>query len=486
MAAAIVACNKETAIQTADQSAEKTDGIMITATLAPKEDATKAIAVSGSTLKTTRVKNETLAILYGNKKSATATIKSVNGNTGAATISFTVDAGTANNTACTIIYPADAAKADKSGVKDAKDYLAAQNGALSAKLDVRVGAGTIQTTTPGLKVTTQPTPQYAIFKFTTKNSAGTNISVSKLSVYIEGNEYVITPASATNTLTVALPPVSSKQVSFMATVGSEIYSCAKSVTFAAAKYYQSNLKMVAGGMFSVSAGKQVHFAKGNLTVSNDKFAFLENSWTYNTAAQTDNKVNKVNGSQHFNWGVVFKSASSGESAVVDAITTDLGAGWRGLSKAEWRYLLGYDNGAIAEGSKRTVQWHHYAKIKGASIGTDDKRYLLIFPDAFKESEWTSAMGTKPTNFDNTTDNDIAYTVANFTAMQNAGIVILPAAGYRDGSSWYNVGINGNYWSSTAYLTSYAYYLHFYSSDVRVSYVTKSNSYFSVRLVQNVE
>ena len=496
MAAAIVACNKETAIQTAEQSAEKTGGIKITATLAPKGDVTKAIAENESKLKTTWTVDETLAILYevsGTKYVADATITNVDGDTGAATISFTVEAGTPNNTSCTLVYPLAAAKDDHSGVKEASEYLATQNGTLAANLDVRVGSGTIQTSTPGLTVSTQPAPQYAIFKFTTK-SGETEISVNRLSVFIDGNEYVITPASAASTLTVALPPVTGSTVGFTAT-GSDnkIYSCAKSsVTFVAEKYYQSVLKMkedVLGGAFSVSTTKKVRFSKGNLTYSSGTWYFLANSWEYNTNAATDNKVGKVDGSQHFNWGTVFQSGTSGESAVISDITTALGSGWSALSLAEWRYLLGYDgNNGGTQSSKRTVQWHYYAMITStASIGTGNKRYLLIFPDDFQESYWNeSSMGTKPTSgFDGTSESSAAYTESNFTAMQAAGIVILPAAGYRIDSSWNNVGNGGIYWSSTSYSTSGAYYLFFGSSSVYVSYNSKTYCYFPVRLVQNI-
>ena len=151
------------------------------------------------------------------KKVADATITAVDGD-GAATISFTVADGTPNDTPCTLVYPKSAAKDDNSGVKDAATLLAAQDGTLNANLDVRVGEGTIQTTTPGLTVTTQPEAQFAIFKFTTKNSdASDDISVSALTVTIGAQAYVITPASATSTLYAALPEVSSQTVSFSAT-----------------------------------------------------------------------------------------------------------------------------------------------------------------------------------------------------------------------------------------------------------------------------
>ena len=49
---------------------------------------------------------------------------------------------------------------------------------------------------------------------------------------------------------------------------------------------------------------------------------------------------------------------------------------------------------------------------------------------------------------------------------NGNSIFLPAAGYCYGSSRYNVGEYGYYWSSTPYEsnTYYAYYLYFLSGD----------------------
>ena len=249
----LAACNKvETDITPVEQlSDSKIEGITITATLAPKTAVTKAVADNGDNkITVTWAENEHIAILYDKDGAqvADATITAVDGTTGAATISFTVVSGTADNTACTLVYPYSAAKDDKSGVKDAATLLSAQDGTLNANLDVRVGAGTIRTTTPGLDVTTQPEAQFAIFKFTVKNAdASATIDVKPLIITIGTQDYVITPASATSTLYVALPAVSSQTVSFSATGSdSKTYTCSKDgVTFAAAKYYQSTLKMTA-------------------------------------------------------------------------------------------------------------------------------------------------------------------------------------------------------------------------------------------------
>ena len=203
----------------------------------------------------TWAENEHIAILYDKDGAqvADATITAVDGS-GAATITFTVEAGTPDNTACTLVYPYSAAKDDKSGVKDAATLLSAQDGTLNANLDVRVGAGTIRTTTPGLDVTTQPEAQFAIFKFTVKNAdASATIDVKPLIITIGTQDYVITPASATSTLYAALPAVSGQTVSFSATSSdSKTYTCSKDgVTFAAGKYYQSTLKMTAAPVYTL-------------------------------------------------------------------------------------------------------------------------------------------------------------------------------------------------------------------------------------------
>ena len=245
---ALAACNKvETEITPVEQPSDS-KGITITATLAPKTADTKAVADGGDKITVTWAENEHIAILYDKDGAqvADATITAVDGTTGAATISFTVVSGTADNTACTLVYPYSAAKDDKSGVKDAATLLSAQDGTLNANLDVRVGAGTIRTTTPSLTVTTQPAAQFAIFKFTVKNAdASATIDVKPLTITIGTQNYVITPASATSSLYAALPAVSGQTVSFSATGSdSKTYTCSKDgVTFAAAKYYQSTLKM---------------------------------------------------------------------------------------------------------------------------------------------------------------------------------------------------------------------------------------------------
>ena len=298
MALALVACNKvETENNPVEQPSDsKAEGITITATLAPKTADTKAVTESGDRITVTWAKNEHIAILYevnGTKYAADATITDVDGS-GTATISFTVDASTPDNTACTLVYPASAAKDDHSGVKDAAMLLAKQNGTLNANLDVRVGAGKIQVTTPSLNVTTQPKARFAIFKFTVKNSdASSTIAVRPLVVTIDMQAYVIAPSTATSTLYAALPATGGTVNFFAKGSDNNTYGCVKSgVVFSAGYFYQSVLKLepdALPGVFSVSATKKVKFSRGNLqaTCYNQ---YQPNAWSWCIAANQFSRI----------------------------------------------------------------------------------------------------------------------------------------------------------------------------------------------------
>ena len=236
------------------QPTQAADGITITAQLAPKSgnDATRALVEHSSYIEAKWAVDEHLAILYevsGTKYAADARITAVDGSTGAATIEFTVEAGTADETPCTLVYPYSAANDEHSGLKALGALLGAQDGKLIARpnLDIRVGAGTIQTTTPGLSVEIQPEAQNAIFQFTIKDASNLeNINVTRLTITTGAQDFVITPAEgAKSTFFAALPALTEQAVSFVAkgSNGHTYYAANPEVTFTAGKYYQSTIKM---------------------------------------------------------------------------------------------------------------------------------------------------------------------------------------------------------------------------------------------------
>ena len=247
MLLAFVACNKvETEITPVEQPSDS-KGITITATLAPKTAVTKAVADNGDNkITVTWAEHEHIAILYtvgSTKKVADAEITAVDGS-GAATITFTVDGGTTNDTPCTLVYPLSAAKDDHTGVKDAATLLAAQDGTLNANLDVRVGEGTIQTTTPGLTVTTQPAAQFAIFKFTL---SGPSIDATHPLVIKDNASNTtittVTPASTATSVYVAMPAAASKAYKFVVITADNKYIKSGTATIEAGKYYRTPLTL---------------------------------------------------------------------------------------------------------------------------------------------------------------------------------------------------------------------------------------------------
>ena len=459
----------------------KGEGITITAKLAPKSDgaATRAVADNGDNkITVTWAVDEQIAILYtvGNeKKVADATITAVDGS-GAATISFSVADGPPDNTTCTLVYPASAAKDDNTGVKDAATLLAAQNGTLSANLDVRVGEGTIQTTTHGLTVSTQPAAQFAIFKFTTQNGSA-DINVSALTITIGEQAYVITPSDATNTLYAALPEVSNQTVSFTATGSdSKTYAFSKNnVSFTKGKFYQSTLQMAkqaAGalsGQFTVgmdgNTPRKVYFSQGNLQYDGTNWKFAEHQYDVLGADGT-----KANGTATklpmdlFTWGNIDSPAYNGTTYYTAYANLNgtydwgsrMGEGWYTLSKDEWVYLFNTRtvNGGTGNGKSYTLD----QSVEG-------KMGVVLYPDDYTGDE---------------------YSGSDWSTFESAGCVFLPAAGYRDGTSVTCVGSNGYYWSSTVYSPGRAYYVYFTSGYVDPAYNYIMYDGFSVRLVRPVQ
>ena len=315
------------------QQPQKAEGITITAQLAPKTNGatTRAVSEGGDRIVAEWAVDEHIAVLYtkdGNQM-ADATITAVDGTTGVATITFTVEAGTPDNTPCTLVYPLSAAKDDHTGVKDAATLLAAQDGTLSANLDVRVGEGTIQTTTPGLTVTTQPAAQYSIFKFTLQDLSTAAKSATEFKVS-DGSGNVmttVTPGSASGELYVALPVMAAGTYWFNATIDSKPYIAKATTTAAtvAGKYYQTTVKMATLG--------DVIKADGKFYAAGTEGAVAMIAYLGNGSNCTNGLAFQLNASpEQMNWSDACTYSS------YPSITGNPGT-WRLPSKADWQNMF---------------------------------------------------------------------------------------------------------------------------------------------------
>jgi hypothetical protein len=104
-------------------------------------------------------------------------------------------------------------------------------------------------------------------------------------------------------------------------------------------------------------------------------------------------------------------------------------------------------------------------------------YVLL-PDDFTLPDGLS-WSYQTNNWDTNT-----YDAQTWITMEATGAVFLPAAGYRYGSSVYDVGSAGDYWSASCDLQNYAGGMRFDSdgADLGIDYRYLG---FSVRLVQDL-
>ena len=252
------------------------------------------------------------------------------------------------------------------------------------------------------------------------------------------------------------------------------------------------------GTFSVSADKQVTFSKGNLqyTQSTNTWSFAENQWDY---IGTDNvtggdvtsdpkygdskegtaladKVDLFGWSTNATYFGVSTAQSSNDysGSFVDWGTNQIGSDapntWRTLTSNEWEYLL--NNRPNASSLKGVAQ------VNGVNG-------LIFLPD-----NWTCPAGvTFKSGFHSSYGVDYyaayqTFTAAEWSKLESAGAVFLPASGYRGGSNVKYVQYYGSYWSATENGSYGAYYLDF--SSVK-AYMDLNSHYLglSVRLVKDL-
>ena len=227
------------------------------------------------------------------------------------------------------------------------------------------------------------------------------------------------------------------------------------------------------GVFSVSDGKQVYFSKGNLRYASSKWSFFDNQYDYYTSYSAD-AWDKFGWSTSATTYGMSTSSSNGDYSgdFVDWGAT-MGAGWRTLTSDEWAYLLKTRSASTVNGTENG----RYAKAKVNDVGG-----VILFPDTYTHPDGVAA----PTGV-NATDEygweGNSYTAADWTKMESAGCVFLPAAGCRYGSEMIGLGSYGYYGSATPDGADYAYRVKFNSGSLEPANSINRCLGCSVRLVQ---
>ena len=236
------------------------------------------------------------------------------------------------------------------------------------------------------------------------------------------------------------------------------------------------------GKFTINAeDKQVYFSKGNLQAYCTKiegdwktpekwtWKFADNQWDYvgdavaNTTINGYCSVSEPGTVDLFRWstesyklGIHNTLRNDYTGTFVDwgsdeNVQKGIGKGWRTLTggnDGEWNYLL----------NTRSVTYR-YCKATVKSVTG-----LVIFPDGYSHPLKGSDINSPNTANAAYTTN--SWSENEWTLMEAAGAVFLPAAGYNYGSVQ-NVGTNGYYWSSTKSPSNsnYAYAMYFNTNGV---------------------
>ena len=189
---------------------------------------------------------------------------------------------------------------------------------------------------------------------------------------------------------------------------------------------------------------------------NNKYPYMI-STTYSDYGNGNNNISGTN----YDWGVYNEIYNSKTQ------TTDAPGTWRTLTDDEWNYLINI---------RTTSSGIRYAKATVNGVAG-----LILVPDSWS----TSTYNLNSTNTTGASYTTNVITSAQWTTLEDAGCVFLPAAGYRNGTSVRYVGSYGYYWSAMYDNSYYAYNLGFYSGHVYTNDYCRRYYGLSVRLVKNV-
>ncbi|MCR5424325.1 MAG: hypothetical protein K6E93_06155 [Bacteroidales bacterium] len=265
-------------------------------------------------------------------------------------------------------------------------------------------------------------------------------------------------------------------------------------------------------LFSVAEGHQVMFSPGNLQyctsgshataegTAEGTFRFAEHQYDY--LGQANAAVSDTNKGwmDLFCWGGSGWHVSpcslkdgdydieslTGDEAFADwgvynAIGDGMPGQWRTLTRDEWDYLVNRRAASTVDGTDSA----RYAEATVCGVAG-----LVILPDLFVRPANLAPMVNINSNNFAISFSDNTYTAEQWTLMEDAGAVFLPAAGFRGGTWLSTIGEGGSYWASTCNANRQAYALLFIDGLVNASAectYDKDRGYGrSVRLVRDID
>ena len=233
--------------------------------------------------------------------------------------------------------------------------------------------------------------------------------------------------------------------------------------------------------FSVSSTKKVMFSSGNLQYHpfNKKWRFAPSQLDYIGGANSKISSTYNGWIDLFGWGTGDNSTNSScdvsnYQSFVDWGTNQIGSDahntWRTLTKDEWDYLLN-----TRPNAKQLLGIAQVDGVNGLILLPDN--WMCLTGITFKSGCHSSYGSQYYANYQ-------TFTVDQWSTLEAAGAVFLPAAGSRLCDGDVGFGWDGRYWSSTPNYSNFACCLYFNSSEVSMVFTNRDLG-ISVRLVQNL-
>ena len=281
-------------------------------------------------------------------------------------------------------------------------------------------------------------------------------------------------------------------------------------TFTASSVGGFDQNGASNAVFTVaSSGRTVHFSRGNLQyrASTGTWRFAEHQYDYVGSTNSNISSSYSGWIDLFGWGT--SGWNSGATAYQPWATSTtisdyyLGGSYTNnltgtYANADWGVYNAISNGGNQAGMWRTLtkdEWSYLLNGRTASTinGVANARYakavvngvkgLVLFPDNFtmpSGMSYPTGINSSSASYSSNT-----YTESQWSQMEDASCVFLPAAGYRYGTGVGNVGTYGYYWSSTCTYCGDldAEAINFYDDNLSVVSTQRARGR-SVRLVRD--
>lgn len=264
--------------------------------------------------------------------------------------------------------------------------------------------------------------------------------------------------------------------------------------------WASSIPGALSGRFTINAsGEKVLFSQGNLQyqASTDTWRFAENQYDYIGSANSSISESYTGWIDLFGWAtngleantatgkMPYYTGTTNEdygpsitSGEFDRTVYDWGKAiddsWHTLSNAEWNYIFA--------GRANYSSLYGFGRLFGVNG-------VFLLPDDWSWSETEIATAATAAGFTwsggaKTFSSNIISNNTLWSAMQSAGAVFIPTAGYRQGTTTNMSGNGGDYWSSTASSATNAYRISFYDEHLNLSNNYGRSDGISVRLVRS--